>query len=48
MGTTPKSSFFGAIDSTAGELVLEQIKGDVYIVNSANLEKDEEVIQKGE
>lgn len=48
MGTTPKSSFFGAIDSTASELVLEQIKGDVYIVNSANLEKEEDVIQKGE
>lgn len=39
MGTTPKSSFFGSIDSTASELVLEQIKGDVYIVNSNSLEK---------
>lgn len=37
MGTTPKSSFLGSIDSTASELVLEQIKGDVYIVNSASI-----------
>ena len=37
MGTTPRSSFFGAIDSIASELVLEQIKGDVFVVNSDHL-----------
>ncbi|MCR5536191.1 MAG: universal stress protein [Succinivibrio sp.] len=39
MGTTPRSSFFGSIDSIASELVLEQIRGDVYIVSSAHIEK---------
>lgn len=44
MGTTPHSSFFGSMDSIASELVLEQIKGDVFIVNSAHLDdsKDKE------
>lgn len=37
MGTTPRSSFLGAMDSIAGELVLEQIRGDLFIVNSSHL-----------
>ncbi|MBQ9274907.1 MAG: universal stress protein [Succinivibrio sp.] len=37
MGTSPKSSFFGAMDSSASEMVLEQIKGDLFIVNSEHL-----------
>lgn len=34
MGTTPRSTFLGSINSSASELVLEQIKGDIFIVNS--------------
>ena len=41
MGTTPRSSFFGSIDSIASELVLEQIRGDVYIVSSAHIDRME-------
>ena len=37
MGTTPRSTFFGSVNSSASELVLEQIKGDVFIVNSENI-----------
>ena len=39
MGTTPRSTFLGSINSSAGELVLEQIKGDIFIVNSEKLDK---------
>ena len=39
MGTTPRSTFLGSINSSAGELVLEQIKGDIFIVNSEELDK---------
>ena len=42
MGTNPKSSFLGSINSSASELVLEQIRGDVFIVNSASLKKQAE------
>lgn len=37
MGTTPRSSFFGSVNSSASELVLDQIHGDVFIVNAATL-----------
>lgn|SRR5574344_68886 len=37
MSTTPRSTFFGSVNSSASELVLEQIKGDVFIVNSENI-----------
>lgn len=37
MGTTPRSTFLGSLNSSAGELVLEQIKGDVFIVNSNSI-----------
>ena len=36
MGSTPRSTLFGSINSSASELVLEQIKGDIFIVNSSN------------
>ena len=39
MGTTPRSTFLGSINSSAGELVLEQIKGDIFIVNSESINK---------
>ena len=39
MGSNPKSSFLGSINSSACELVLEQIRGDVFIVNTAHLEQ---------
>ena len=38
MGSNPKSSFLGSINSSACELVLEQIRGDVFIVNTARLD----------
>lgn len=34
MGSSPKSSFFGSINSSACELVLEQIRGDIFIVST--------------
>ena len=34
MGTTPHSTSLGAVNSSAGELVLEQISGDIFIVNA--------------
>ena len=37
MGTTPRSSFFGSVNSSASELVLDQNHGDVFIVNAATL-----------
>ncbi|WP_295355194.1 universal stress protein, partial [uncultured Succinivibrio sp.] len=37
MGTTPRSSFFGSVNSSASELVLDQIHGDVFVVNAATL-----------
>ena len=40
MGTTPRSTFFGSIDSIASELVLEQIAGDVFIVSSEHLKTE--------
>ena len=40
MGTTPRSTFLGTVNSSASELVLEQINGDVFIVNAETL-KDE-------
>ncbi|MGN0894338.1 MAG: universal stress protein [Succinivibrio sp.] len=39
MGTTPRSTFLGSMNSSAGELVLEQIRGDIFIVNSEKLKK---------
>lgn len=39
MGSNPKSSFLGSINSSACELVLEQIRGDVFIVNTAHLDQ---------
>lgn len=40
MGSSPKSSFFGSINSLAAELVLEQIRGDVFVVNTSQLKLD--------
>lgn len=37
MGSTPRSTFFGSLNSSASELVLEQIKGDIFIVNADTL-----------
>lgn len=33
MGTSTKNGVLGTIDPSAGELVLEQIKGDIFVVN---------------
>ena len=33
MGTSSKNGILSAIDQSASELVLEQIKGDLFIVN---------------
>lgn len=37
MGTTPRSTFFGSVNSSASELVLDQIHGDVFVVNAETL-----------
>ena len=37
MGTTPRSTFLGSVNSSASELVLDQIHGDVFIVNAETL-----------
>ena len=34
MSSSPRSSFFGTVNSSACELVLEQIRGDVFIVTA--------------
>ncbi len=39
MGTTPRSTFLGSVNSSASELVLDQINGDVFIVNAATLKE---------
>lgn len=40
MGTSSKSSLFGSINCNASELVLEQIRGDIFIVNSQECKSD--------
>ena len=37
MGASKRSTFFGTVNSSASELVLEQISGDIFIVNIESL-----------
>ena len=39
MLTTPRSTFLGSVNSSASELVLDQIHGDVFIVNAETIKE---------
>ncbi len=39
MGTTPRSTFFGTVNSSASEIVLDQVHGDVFIVNATTIKE---------